>query len=141
MIPGFGTSHLDLIGLRVGVGQSATVRTWLRELTPLITTAAQRGMRVKSDAPCASTGVAPPRAGVFLNVLLSHEGATLLGLPDGQYQDGLFRSGMSHADLQDPADEQGRPIGWKFGDAPETTPHVVLLVGRDQAALVKRSRS
>ena len=89
-----------------------------------------------------TTGVAPPRDGVFLNVLLSHDGATLSGLPTAGIQDGLFRTGMSHADLQDPADPQGRPIGWKFGDAPETTPHVAPSSSAPtiEPALTKRSR-
>ena len=125
VIPGFGTSHLELIGLRIETGQSAAARTWLRELTPLITTAAHAWLaREVRRAVAKTTGVAPARDGVFLNVLLSHEGATLLGLPTAAINDGLFRAGMSHADLQDPADPQGRPIEWKFGDAPETTPHV-----------------
>jgi len=40
VIPGFSTSHLELMGLRIGDGQSTAARQWLRELTPLITTAA-----------------------------------------------------------------------------------------------------
>jgi Dyp-type peroxidase family len=135
IIPGFGTSHLELMGLRITTGRSAAARTWLRELTPLITTAAHAWhAREVRRAVARSTGVAPPRAGVFLNVLLSHEGATLLGLPTAGIHDGLFRNGMSHADLQDPLDPQGRPIRWKFGDTPETTPHLLLLLGADDRA-------
>ena len=132
VIPGFGTSHVELMGLRIATGRSAAARTWLRELTPLITTAAHAWhAREVRRAVARTTGVAPPRDGVFLNVMLSHEGAALLGLPTAGITDGLFRSGMSHADLQDPADSRGRPIDWKFGDAPETTPHVLLLLAAD----------
>lgn len=132
VLPGFATAHFELMGLRIGAGQSAAARLWLRDLTPLITTAAHAWhAREVRRAVAKTTGIAPPRDGVFLNVLLSHEGATLLGLPTAGINDGLFSSGMAHADLQDPADPQGRPIGWKFGAAPETTPHVVLIFGAD----------
>jgi Dyp-type peroxidase family len=132
VIPGFGTKRLELIGLRIAAGRDADARRWLRELTPLITTAAHAWhAREVRRAVARSTGIAPPRDGVFLNVLLSHDGASLLGLPTAGIHESLFRSGMSRADLQDPVDAQGHPIGWKLGDTPETTPHVIILLGAD----------
>ena len=132
VIPGFGTKRLELIGLRIAAGRDADARRWLRELTPLITTAAHAWhAREVRRAVARSTGIAPPRDGVFLNVLVSHEGASLLGLPTAGIHESLFRSGMSQADLQDPVDAHGRPIGWKLGDTPETTPHVLILLGAD----------
>lgn len=134
VIPGFGTARLELIGLRLRDGEAAAARIWLRDLTPLVTTAASAWhAREVRRAVARSTGVAPPRDGVFLNVLLSFDGAAGLGLPTAGIQDGLFRSGMPHADLQDPADAQGRPIGWKMGDTAETTPHVLILLGSDDS--------
>jgi Dyp-type peroxidase family len=135
VIPGFGTKRLELIGLRIAAGRDADARRWLRELTPLITTAAHAWhAREVRRAVARSTGIAPPRDGVFLNVLLSHDGASLLGLPTAGIHESLFRSGMSRADLQDPVDADGRPIGWKLGDTPETTPHVLILLGADDGA-------
>lgn len=135
VIPGFGTARLELLGLRIRTGGGTAARIWLRDLTPLVTTAAGAWhAREVRRAVARSTGVAPPRDGVFLNVLLSFDGAAGLGLPTGAIHDGLFRSGMAHADLQDPADAQGRLIGWKMGDTPETTPHVLLLLGGDDSA-------
>jgi hypothetical protein len=135
VIPGFGTARLELVGLRVRTGEDGAARIWLRDLTPLVTTAAHAWhAREVRRAVARSTGLAPPREGVFLNVLLSFDGAAAMGLPTSRIQDGLFRAGMAHADLQDPVDAQGRPIGWKMGDAAETTPHVLLLLGSDDAA-------
>jgi Dyp-type peroxidase family len=132
VIPGFGTARLELIGLRIRAGEDAAARIWLRDLAPLVTTAAGAWhAREVRRAVARSTGIAPPRDGVFLNVLLSFDGAAGLGLPTAGIQDGLFRSGMAHADLQDPADGQGRPIGWTMGDTPERTPHVLILLGSD----------
>jgi Dyp-type peroxidase family len=140
VIPGFGTARLELIGLRIHAGEAAAARLWLRDLTPLVTTAASAWhAREVRRAVARSTGVAPPRDGVFLNVLLSFDGAAELGLPTAGIQDGLFRSGMAHADLQDPADARGRPTGWKMGDSPETTPHVLLLLGSDDASQLEEA--
>jgi Dyp-type peroxidase family len=132
VIPGFGSAHLELVGLRIDTGRAGDARVWLRDLAPLITTAAHAWhAREVRRAVARSTGTAPPREGVFLNVLLSHEGASLLGLPTAGIHEGLFRSGMAHADLQDPTDANGRPVGWKMGDTQETTPHLLLLLGAD----------
>jgi Dyp-type peroxidase family len=140
VIPGFGTIQLELIGLRIRDGRSLAARGWLRDLTPLVTTAAQAWhAREVRRAVARSTGVAPARDGVFLNVLLSADGAAAMGLPTARITDALFRAGMPHADLQDPADQQGRPIGWKVGDTSETTPHVLLLLGADDAPALQEA--
>lgn len=134
VIPGFGTQHIILLGLRVLPDQSSAAKVWLRDLTPLITSAAEAWhAREVRRAVAKATGVAPPREGVLLNVALSFEGAQLLGLPTDTIGDGLFRKGMTAADLQDLKDAFGRPLGWKVGDTPETTPHALVILGADES--------
>jgi Dyp-type peroxidase family len=78
--------------------------------------------------------LAPPRPGVLLNVAFSFDALALLRLPVAGIPPGLFRSGIWTADLQDPLDARGTPVGWKVGATAATTPHVLLILGADSTA-------
>ena len=133
ILPGFNTEHMALLGLRIRDGESAGARLWLRELAPLVTSLSDAFQaREVRRAVARATGAPPPRPGVFLNVALSFAALEPLGLPTAAVSSGLFRSGMTVATLGDTLDQSGVPVGWKVGATPETTPHVLLIVGADE---------
>jgi Dyp-type peroxidase family len=139
IVPGLNTERLLLLGLRVRVGEESAARRWLRELTPLVTSLAEAlGAREVRRAVAMATGAPPPRPGVFLSVALSFDALAPLGLPTAHIPEGLFRAGMSAANLGDPVDAAGVPVGWKVGATRETTPHLLLILAADdEAALVE----
>jgi Dyp-type peroxidase family len=142
ILPGFNTEHLALLGLRIRVGEEAAARLWLGDLRPIVTSFSDAwAAREVRRAVALATGVPPPRPGVFLNVALSFDALAPLGLPTAAIPAGLFRKGMTVATLEDALDARGVPIGWKVGATPETTPHVLLVVGADdRAALTEATR-
>lgn len=134
ILPGFGTMHQALLGLRItdAAGGTTHARRWLRELCPLITTLRQlHTVRETRRAVAKATGVRPVRPEVLLNAALSAPALPLLGLPADNLPP-LYMHGMALADLQDESDANGRPAGWKFGATAQTTPHVMLIVGADE---------
>jgi Dyp-type peroxidase family len=133
IVPGFGTMHQALVGLRIteAAGGAMHARRWLRELTPLITSLRQlHTVREMRRAVAKATGERPTRPEVLLNVALSSPALPLLGLP-AENLPPLFLAGMATANLQDELDAAGAPVGWKFGATAETTPHVLLIIGAE----------
>jgi len=146
--PGFNTAHLAMLGLRILPEARDQARLWLRELTPLVSSMQDVWQaREVRRAVAKATGTAPPRPDVFLNVAFSFPALSLLGLPDSALPPDVYRAGMAAADLQDPADVNGVPLGWVTGATPDTTPHVFLLIGADggqelaDAVAIVRSRT
>jgi Dyp-type peroxidase family len=132
--PGFNTAHMSLLGLRIDETRVDRARLWLRDIAPLVSTieSVWHAKEVRR-AVAMATGAAPPRPDIFLNVALAFDALVLLGLPSANIPEGLFRSGMGKANLQDQSDANGVPIGWLTGATPETTPHVFLIVAADDA--------
>lgn len=133
ILPGFGTMHQALLGLRItdAAGGSMHARRWLRELAPLITSLRQLyTVREMRRAVAKATGERPLRPEALLNVALSAPALPLLGLA-AENLPALFLGGMATADLQDELDASGAPVGWKFGATAETTPHVLVILGAD----------
>ena len=133
ILPGFGTMHEALVGLRItdAAGGALHARRWLRELTPLITSLRQlHTVREMRRAVATATGERPSRPEVLLNAALSAPALPLLGLPSENLPP-LFLGGMTIAGLQDDLDAWGAPVGWKFGATTETTPHVLIIIGAE----------
>ena len=133
ILPGFGTLHQALLGLRIteAAGGAMHARRWLRELAPLITSLRQlHEVREMRRAVAKATGERPLRPEVLLNAALSAPALPLLGLP-AENLPPLFLHGMAVANLQDENDAAGVPVDWKFGATAETTPHVLVIVGAD----------
>lgn len=133
ILPGFGTMHQALIGLRItdAAGGAMHARRWLRELAPLITSLRQlHEVREVRRAVAKAVGERPLRPEVLLNAALSASALPLLGL-SAENLPPLFLSGMAVADLQDEIDTAGVPVDWKFGATAEKTPHVLVIIGAD----------
>jgi len=133
ILPGFGTMCIALLGLRIAesAGGAGDARRWLVELSPLITTVRQlHTVREARRAVAKAVGVRPLRPEVLLNAVFSAAALPLLGLPTDGLPD-LFLSDMAAVGLGDDLDASGNPTGWKFGGTPQTTPHVLLIVGAD----------
>jgi len=76
---------------------------------------------------------------VLLNVALAFPALALLGLATDGIDDPPFRNGMAGTSLQDPLDENGVPLNWVVGATPETTPDVLLILGSDEPAALRRA--
>jgi Dyp-type peroxidase family len=141
ILPGFNTEHLVLLGLRIRATEEAAARQWLRELTPLITSLNDAfEAREVRRAVAMATGEAPPRPGVFLNIALSFDALAPLGLTSENIPAGPFRSGMPAANLGDPLDGTGMPIGWRVGATRDTTPHLLVILGADDGRALAEAR-
>jgi deferrochelatase/peroxidase EfeB len=85
--------------------------------------ARRRSARARSDA-------VPLPAGVFTALALSSPGIKAFGgdpgiVPDPHFVQGMVNDAESFGDeMQD-----GVPVGWKFGDRPETTPDLLFVFG------------
>ena len=141
IVPGFNTAQMLLLGLRIRPGEEPLARRWLRDLTPLITSLNDAfEAREVRRAVAKATGIAPPRPTVFLNVALSFDALAPLQLSSASIPAGPYQRGMAYANLNDPVDDRGVPIGWKVGATAETTPHVLLIAGADSPEALDEAR-
>lgn len=139
ILPGFGTAHLALLGLRItrDADAAAHARQWLRELAPLITTTAQmQQVREVRRAVARATSVRPALPEVLLGVALSAGALAPLELAVPSQGANEFLAGINAFDLQDELDANGIPLGWKVGATAETTPDVLLTVASDHEPAV-----
>lgn len=145
ILPGFGTAHVCLIGLRRTAtgGDASDRRRWLRELSARVSTARQLYQaREVRRAVARATGAKPLLPDVFLSIALSFRILPDLQLASAGITDPFFRNGMAAAVniLQDPVDPAGKPVGWKLGATEDTTPDVLLILGSDDGDAVEQAR-
>jgi hypothetical protein len=139
ILPGLGSRHQVLLGLKVVEGQTREAKSWLARLVPSIATLHQvntlRNLRrslLRRQAALPAAPSAPPSM-QLLNLAFSIGGLRLLTPDADTIRDTSFRKGMAvlSGSLGDPTrpDQEGHPARWVVGGTPETTPDVLLILG------------
>jgi deferrochelatase/peroxidase EfeB len=139
VLVGFRGDHQRVIGFRLIPGQTAAARAvllpWVDRVTSTRHAAAYR-QRLKASR---ATGMPPELLdSVLLTIAFTALGLAAFGVPDGP-EDPDFGLGASSAaaalgDVVDP--ETGVPVGWKYGDIPERTPHLLAIFGAKEEPAV-----
>ncbi len=129
VLPGFGSPAQTLLGLRLVDPERA--RPFLAELAARRLTSLRevRHVRDVSRAVARATGARPRLPDVLLNVALAYPALGPLGLEHAALDGSVFADGMARANLQDPRDADGTPLGWTVGSTPDNTPDVLLILG------------
>src|SRR5215207_324828 len=143
ILPGFGSRHQVLLGLKVNEGQTAEARSWLARLVPSIASLRDvntlRNLR-RSLLRRQSALPAEPSA-PWINIAFSIGGLRLLTPDADTIRDPSFRKGMAllSGSLGDPArpGQEGHPSRWIVGGTPETTPDVLLILGAADACQLR----
>jgi len=139
ILPGFGSRHQVLLGLKFNEGQTADAKSWLARLVPSIATLRDvntlRNLRrslLRRQPAMPSAPSAP-----WINIAFSIGGLRLLTPDADTIRDPSFRKGMAllSGSLGDPTrpDQEGHPSRWIVGGTPETTPDVLLILGAADA--------
>ena len=143
VLPGFGSRHQVLLGLKLNEGQTAEARSWLARLVPSIASLRDvntlRNLRRSLLRRQAALPAGP--SSPFLNVAFSIGGLRRLTPDADSIRDPSFRKGMAllSGSLGDPArlGEEGHPSRWIVGGTPETTPDVLLILGAADACQLR----
>lgn len=143
ILPGLGSRHQVLLGLKVNEGQTADARSWLARLVPSISSLRDvntlRNLR-RSLLRRQSALPAAPSA-QWINIAFSIGGLRLLTPDADTIRDPSFRKGMAllSGSLGDPTrpDQEGHPSRWIVGGTPETTPDVLLILGAADACQLR----
>ena len=147
VLPGFGSRHQVLLGLKVNEGQTAEAKSWLARLVPSIASLRdvntlrnlRRSLLRQSFLSRAALPAAP--SAPLINIAFSIGGLRLLTPDADTIRDPSFRKGMAllSGSLGDPTrpDQEGHPSRWIVGGTPETTPDVLLILGAADACQLR----
>ena len=133
LLTGFGGGYQILIGFKIRPDKLGTVRSVLTELVDTRVTSGQKGaalralrrsMRAMSQSPALTSDL-------LTAVGVSASGITAFGGDPAHILDPFFADGPAKdaISLGDEVDQEGRPLGWLFGDRDETTPDVLVIFG------------
>jgi Dyp-type peroxidase family len=143
ILPGFGSRHQVLLGLKFNEGQIEEAKSWLARLVPSIarlrdvnTLRNLRRSLLRRQAALPEGPSAP-----FINIAFSIDGLRLLTPEADTIRDTSFRKGMAavSGSLGDPKlpEQEGHRSRWKVGGTPETTPDVLLILGAADACQLR----
>ncbi|HEX6899133.1 MAG TPA: Dyp-type peroxidase [Thermoanaerobaculia bacterium] len=143
ILPGFGSRHQVLLGLKVVEGRIAEAKSWLARLVPSIARLrdvnAVRNLRRSLLRRQAALPAAP--SAPWINIAFSIGGLRLLTTDADAIRDPSFRKGMAllSGSLGDPTrpEQEGHPSRWVVGGAAETTPDVLLILGASDACQLR----
>ena len=143
ILPGFGSRHQVLLGLKFVEGQTGEARSWLARLAPSIATLDQVNTLRNLRRSLLRRGAALPAApsAPFVNIAFSIGGLRLLTPDADAIRDTSFRKGMAvlSGSLGDPTrpEQEGHPARWAVGGTPETTPDVLLILGASEVCQLR----
>ncbi len=135
VIPGFGSRHQVLLGLKFNPGQTAEAKSWLARLVPSIVRLRDvNTLRNLRRSLLRRQGALPEGPSApWINIAFSIDGLRLLTPDADTIRDTSFKKGMAavSGSLGDPRrpEQEGHRSRWKVGGTPETTPDVLLILG------------
>ena len=130
ILPGFGTRHQRLLGLKFDPAQVAAVRDWLGTQLGSISTLAQANEARNARRRALREGLPRPLTPLLVNIAFSIGGLRLLAPAVDGIGDTAFVTGMSwRSGLGDPGTPGNRD--WVVGGSDETTPDALVILGAD----------
>ena len=123
---------------------AAAMRAWLRTIAPSVSTLAQvHGFNQRFRAARRRQGREPVNlSATWLNIAFSADALRRLTSDDEveQFTDSAFKNGLARTSplLNDPVDDQGRPIDWKVGGIGNESDVLVIAASDDRTQLEDR---